>query len=307
MSLISSQGLPVGTAERVIMFDVPDTTDGLSIHSIEPDHIIGYRADGRPIRVVAGGSEPLYDGDTGGAPQGTDQGGNPAWGEFLNVVPQEYHAQVTPILQKWDSGVNDRFNKVHSDYADFKGFKDNGITKQQLEQGLNLLNAISADPLEVWKAMKEAYKFEEEAPTGQGQQEPKVEEEPWKQQYDSVKNQLDTVSRIILQQRQAEEAAKADAALDKELSDLKTKYGAFDEEFVLSKLMVNPKTSAEEAVKAYKEWESRQQARFGPKPLFMGNGHGGLPSQMPNVKSLSDKGTRDLVADMLLAAKQAEQ
>lgn len=254
---------------------------------------------------VAGGLESLYDSDQGGQ-QGAG-GGNPAWGEFLTEVPQEYHSKVTPILQKWDQGVNERFNKVHSEYADFKPFKENGVTKQQLEQGLNLLNAISANPLEVWKAMKEAYKFEEEATSEQGQQEPKVvEDEPWKTQYEGLKSQLDIVSRILVNQREAEESAKADAALEKELETLKGKYGAFDEEFVLSKLVTNPKATPEDAVKAYKEWEAKQQARFGPKPLFMGNGHGGLPSQMPDARKLSDKGTRDLVADMLLAAKQAE-
>lgn len=289
------------------MFDVPETVnDDYSIHTMDAQTVIGYRNDGRPIYLVAGGSEPLYDGDDGVRPQGEGGGGNPAWGEFLGAVPQEYHDKVTPILEKWDQGVNSRFDKVHSEYADFKGFKDNGITRQQLEQGLNLLNAISADPLEVWKAMKEAYKFEDSAPAGQGQQEPKVEDEPWKGQYEGLKTQLDTVSRILLERHRADEAAQADAALEKELTSLKGKYGAFDEEFVLAKLTVNPRTTPEDAVKAYKEWESKQQARFGPKPLFMGSGHGGLPSNMPDVRKLTDKGTKDLVADMLRASQQAD-
>lgn len=255
---------------------------------------------------LAGGFDGLYDGTQGGQ-QGTTDAANPAWAPFFEVVPQELHHKVQPLLKDWDQKVNDRFAKVHSDYADFKGFRDNGITRQQLEQGLNLLNAISSDPHEVYKAMREAYKFQDDAPAGQGQQEPKVEEEPWKQSYESVRQQLDTVSNILLAQRQAEEQSRSDAALDKELADLRKTHGDFDEEYVLSKLVANPRTTPEMAVRAYKDWESKQMARFGPKPLFMGNGHGGLPSTGVDPRKLPEKDTRDLVAEMLQHAAQQRQ
>lgn len=276
-----------------------------SIFTIEPGQIIGYTDSGKPIHVVAGGSEPLYDG-TGEGQQGTGGDGNPAWQPFLEAVPQEYHEKVTPLLQEWDKNVNNRFEKVHSDYADFKPFKDNGVTRAQLEQGLNLLNAISADPLQVYKAMKEAYKFEDDtAPAGQGQQEPKVDEEPWKKGYEELRTNYETVAKVLVAKQEAEENARQDKILADEFDRLKTAYGSYDEEWVLAKLMVDPRKTPEAAVKEFKAWESQQQARFGPKPLFI-TGNGGVPSGNVDPRKLNDRQTRDLVAEMLQHAQRQQ-
>lgn len=234
-----------------------------------------------------------------------DGGGNPAWQGFLDVIPQELHPKVTPVLKDWDTKVNQRFEKVHSDYADFKPFKDNGVTRQQLEQGLNLLNAISVNPHEVYKAMREAYRFEDEvAPVGQGQQE-QVDDEPWKKQYEQLQSNYETIARILLSDREAKESAHQDELLNQELTQLRNKYGDYDEEWVLAKLMVNPKTQPEEAVKAYKTWESAQQARFGPKPLFM-TGHGGVPSGDINTRKMSEKDVKALIAERLMHAQRQQ-
>lgn len=249
--------------------------------------------------------DDLYGGDQGNSSVEGGQG-NPAWGEFLEVVPQELHPKVTPLLQKWDEGVQHRFEKVHSDYADYKDFKQNGVTRQQLEQGLNILNAISADPEMVWKAMKEAYKFEvEPAGTGQGQKEPEIQDEPWKKQYEDLNTKFETVAKFMLSKQEQEEAAREDHALETELTRLGQTHGKFDEEWVLAKLMVNPKLTPEAAVKAYKTWESQQMQRFGPKPLFMG-GNGSLPSTNIDPRKLPDKDVNSLVAEMLQASQRQQ-
>lgn len=280
-------------------------TNEMSIFTIEPGQIIGYTDSGKPIPVVAGGSEPLYDG-TGEGQQGAE-GGNPAWQPFLEAVPQEYHAKVTPLLQEWDKNVNNRFEKVHSEYADFKDFKENGVNRQHLEQGLNLLNALQADPFQVWKAMKEAYNFElESATAGQGQQEPKVDDEPWKKDYEELKSNYETVAKVLVAKQEAEENARQDQILSDEMSRLRKQYGDYDEEWVLAKLMVNPKNTPEDAVKAYKTWESQQQARFGPKPLFI-SGNGGVPGANNfDPRKAKDKDVNSYVAEMLQHAQRQQ-
>jgi len=251
------------------------------------------------------GDEIFY--TDGGEGQQGAEGGNPAWQPFLEAVPQEYHAKVTPLLQEWDSNVNKRFEKVHSDYADYKDFKENGVNRAQLEQGLNLLNAISADPLQVYKAMKEAYKFEEDAPpSGQGQQEPKVDDEPWKKGYEELRQNYETVAKVLVAKQEAEENARQDQLLATEMSDLRKKYGDYDEEWVLAKLMVNPKNTPEMAVKAYKDWEAQQQARFGPKPLFI-SGNGAVPGANNfDPRKAKDKDVNSYVAEMLMHSQRQQ-
>lgn len=255
---------------------------------------------------LAGGSENLYGGASGGQ-QGEQ--GNPAWSEFLGVIPQELHHQVTPILKKWDDGVNERFNKVHSDYEAFKPFKESGVDPNVLRQGLDIYNALQQDPKRVYEALRGAYPelLEGEANnSGQGQQEPTAEELLQKR-LDAMDAQQRQMAELMLTQHRAEETAKADAQLNAELDAMRKKHGDFNEEWVLSKLMVNPKMSVEAAVQSYTQWESSMKARYAPKPLFMGGGSNGLPGSAPDVTKLNDADVRNYVAERLRQAQQAQQ
>src|SRR4051812_16507541 len=100
------------------------------------------------------------DGGYGGEQQ---QGNNPAWNEFLEVVPQELHQKVTPLLSKWDSGVQDMVQKVHSQYEPYKQFKDKGIAAEDLQSGIQILNALQNDPENTFKAIKAYYGFDAES------------------------------------------------------------------------------------------------------------------------------------------------
>ncbi len=261
---------------------------------------------------LAGGSDALYDGsNTGGeGQQGGDQG-NPAWGEFLNVVPQELHHQVTPILKKWDDGVQERFSKVQSDYAGYKAFKDQGIDPSILQQGHQIYQALQTDPKRVFEALTGAYPellegLQQQNPSGQGQQEP-TEQDLLQKRLDAMDSQQRQIAEVMIAQHRAEEVARADAALDAEFADMRKKHGAFDEEWVLSKLQVNPRMSVESAVQAYQQFEAGIRQKYAPKPLFMGGGSSGLPGSAPDVKKLSDKDTTNYVAEILRRHAEAQQ
>lgn len=283
-----------------------------SIYDIEPGHVIGYTDSGKPIRVVAGGSEPLYDGSestTGGeGQQGNDQG-NPAWGEFLAVVPQELHHQITPMLKKWDDGVNERFNKVHSDYAAFKPFKESGVDPAVLQQGYQIHQALQTDPKRVFEALVGAYPDLLEGiqqQSGQGQQEPTADDLLQKR-LDAMDQQQRQIAEVMIAQHRAEEVSRADAQLDREFNEMRNKYGVFDDEWVLSKLERNPNMSVEAAVQSYRQFEDSIKAKYAPKPLFIGGGSSGLPGSAPDVTKLSNAETNNYVAEILRRHAEAQQ
>src|SRR5213592_3195837 len=89
-----------------------------------------------------------YDGASDAGQQGSDnQGGlNPAWTDLLNELPQELHSKVTPVLQTWDKGVQDRFNKVHSEYEPWKTITKSGVDPETAQFALNLLNSVNNQP-----------------------------------------------------------------------------------------------------------------------------------------------------------------
>lgn len=248
---------------------------------------------------------------SGSEQQGTDAGGNPAWQDLLKEVPQELHPQLTPILEKWDKGVNDRFQKVHSDYEPWKPVIDRGVDPETTNFALNLLNSINTNPEMVYNALREYYKFGEtpqqtgqqgNQQSGQGQQEPSVVD-PYQEKYATLERQNEIIAQVLYEQQQSAREAQADTQLDNELSGLKTKYGDYNERYVLA--MMQNGMGAEDAVKNYFEWRESEVGKHVPKPLIMGGG-GYVPGQNVNVTKMSNSATKDYVVQMLKAAAQQE-
>lgn len=225
--------------------------------------------------------------------------GNPAWNEFLEAVPQEFHNKVTPVLEKWDKGVQERFQKVHSEYEPWKPILKTGVDPETTQFALNLLNTLNDNPELVHKAIGDYYKLGDKAPVEQGQVEPVDQDDPYKAKFEQLEQQANTMAQILLKQREEQVNAQADAELDQELAKLRKTYGEFDEEYILAK-MTNGH-SAEDAVKSYYQAVERMAKSKMPRPLIMGGG-GGVPGQNVDPRKLSDSGTKNLVVEMLKAA-----
>ncbi len=292
-----------------------------TIISLPPKTILGYKKNGQPIFNIAGGSEPLGDtGYTGGEPQGdgSGNGGNPAWSEFLEAVPQEFHEKVTPILKKWDEGVQNRFQQVHSEYEPWKPIIGTGVEPGTAQFALQMLNAVQENPEMVWRALGEHYKLFDTlnnnnnsggSGSGQGQGEPNGDNDPYLPHINELKNQNQLLAKAILEQRQAALEAEEDAKLDELLTGLQNKYkgqGGFNEQFVLA--MMQNGMEAEDAVKQYFEFVSQERKKLGlqNQPLIMGSG-GGLPSPKTDVTKLDAAGRKNLVQQMLQGYAQQNQ
>lgn len=254
------------------------------------------------------------DGIEGGEVQGevspageTAPGPNPAWNDVLSVLPEQFHSVVTPHFQQWDQAAQKRIEQANqsvSQFEPFKPFLENGISPEDLEQGLQLMYQINQDPKAVYEALGQAYNLTpaqvEAVIEGEGEE----EEEPQNFQdprYDQLQQGLDLVAQTLLQQEQQKISAQADAELDAELNSLREKFGTFDERYVLS-LVANGATM-EEAATAYQSLTQNilQQNPRPFAPSVMGNSGGGtgLPSQAIDPRTLGDKERRALVAQML--------
>lgn len=246
--------------------------------------------------------------------QGTGQ--NPAWNEFLEVVPQEFHDKVTPLLSKWDQGVNERFNKVHSEYEPWKPIIQASGDPDTAQFALNLLDAMQNNPEVIYNALKDRYKFDESAPpqqqsynqpgynqqgsnTGQGQNEPNIQDDPYASRFAALEQQNRTMSEILIANRQSELAKQEDFALDQELNSAKQKYGDYDERYVLA--MMQNGMPVDSAVRQFQEFRDNVAKQYVPRPFIMGGG-GGAPGANFNPAKMSDKQVNELVAQQLSAA-----
>lgn len=247
-------------------------------------------------------------GDIGQQAQGNN-GFNPAFTPLLNDIPQDLHSKVLPHLQEWDKGVAAKLNKVQQGYEPWKPIIDMGVTPENVQIGLNLINLLEQQPETLYRALVDYYHFGDQqqqgAPgqgqnTGNQQQQQQQEEDPYAQKYNQLEQGFNTLANHVLSQNKQQEQARADQALDTEIQAARKQYGdVFDEEWIIAKCMANDKLTIADAAKMYSEWYQKQAAKFGARPLIMGAGGNGLPQQNVDVTKLSPKDTRSLVAQMI--------
>lgn len=233
---------------------------------------------------------------------------NPAWEELLGVVPSQLHSQVTPHLQKWDQNYQKSINEVHSQYEAWKKYQEGGVSPDDVDYALGLLNAISENPQEVLEALKEAIGVEPTEQQGQfnqtqqdqfsnGEDDPILSHPKFKEMEQAV----NTMAQIILSQREAEQQSAADAELETDLEALKEQYGEFDEELVLALASQGEDFDYAALEKAVQTVQERTKVVRQPGPPVLGNGTA-PPSDLP--KPTSDAERRQLVANMLRQATQ---
>lgn len=246
--------------------------------------------------------------DPGNAP-----GPNPAWGDVLGIIPEQYHAAITPHFTKWDQSAQQRIEQANSQVQAYEGFKpfiEHGIDPLELENGLRLMYEMNNDPAKVYNALGQAYGLAGNpgnegagADNGEGEGAQNFQDP----RYETLQQNLELVNKIILEDHNAKEAAKADAELDRELSSLSEKFkdqGGIDERYVLA-MMQNGMTG-EQAAQSYVEFRNNllqnNPRPFAPNVMGGSQGGSGYPSQQIDPTKLNGKETRGLVEQMLRAA-----
>lgn len=258
--------------------------------------------------------------------QPSNSGGHPAWQEILNTIPASLHDSVRPTLEQWDKGVEDKLNKVHSQYAPYKQFLDNGISPDVLDQGVRFVNALNNDPQKVYEQLAEYLGVN----SGQGQQnapevdlgegQPQQVSDP---RIDQLTKQQEQILNTIQQAQAAEQQRQMDAWLEQKVTsvnnDVKTKHGidlAANQQawrFIMSQAAMetsnnqslDPNIAIDNAVSAYMDLvgQVRASSASNNAPKVMPPSGGGVPtSNSVDITKMSDKERRTLGAEMLQQA-----
>jgi hypothetical protein len=251
--------------------------------------------------------EPTGDEVQGETPDQSEAPGlNPAWSEVLSVLPENFHSVVTPHFQQWDNAAQAKIEAANATLKEFEGYKpyvEHGIAPDDIEQSLRIMYQINNDPESVYKALAEAYKYGQAPATPVANESGEsVEEKPavdiaGNPEFAKLQQGLELVSQIVLNDAQAKQDAAADIALDKELADLKTEHGEFDEKIVLS--LMQSGMTAKDAHKTFSDVVNSQKTSFAPNILGGTSSGAGVPSNAIDVTKLDGKSTRNLVAEML--------
>lgn len=231
--------------------------------------------------------------------QAQESSGNPAWSEILSAVPEDYHQALTPVLQNWDKGVNEKFSKIHEEYAPFKG-----VDAEQFEFAMGLADRVENDPLEIYNALH-SYLSEQGLLESLGQEDDgdtADDSNPYDAKISQLEQGFQTMAEAYLYQEQMKAEAEEDAALEAELDEMRDKYGDFDEDYVLSKMVNGMDT--EDAVRAYVEFVDKlATGSQRPAPRIVSSA-GNFPGQgTVDPKKLNADQRQDFIADYLRALK----
>lgn len=267
-------------------------------------------AGGEPPAELGQGSEP---------PAG---GGEPDYSlasDFLQRVDEADRATVEKYVKQWDAGVTRRFQELHGQYEPYKALGE----PEQLQQAIAVMQLLEEQPQAIYQILLEDIQNGAEwaqalQQAGGQQQQQNSEGAPdasqsfqglppeVKAQLDEQQRILEQLAQIVVGDKTAQQQAAEDAALEQYMSNLKTEFGEFDENYVLA-LMEGGMDGAE-AVKSFQSLLQQHinQAFSGqqvPVPL---SGGGAPPQQQQKVTELGKRDVRDLVAGLMSATTQAQ-
>lgn len=229
---------------------------------------------------------------------------------FLKDVPEVERPIVEKYVKQWDAGVTKRFQDVHSEYADWKPFKEAGISPDELNSAWAVANALDNNPQETLQLIAQHYGIEvaqavadqQQAAEQGGLQDPQTPtgndaffSDP---RFAQVQELAQTAAQILLQEQEQKQQAQEDAALEQELKNLHEKHGDFDENWVLPRAM-----QIGDLNKAVEEYNNLVNSILTNNnrpsaPVVLGSG-GGLPATGIDPTKLNDKETKNLVTQIL--------
>lgn len=227
------------------------------------------------------GNTPLYDG------LGAE------WNDIVGAFPEDKRGELAPKLKE-------RIDN-YSSLEPWRDFQKSGITPEQATQALDIYKTIESNPRYVYDAIARHLGISnQEAKEVVQQVEQASEEDPTNAEIARLKQQIETMSQIMIaenqQRNQSREQEAADQKLESDLAGLKKKYGDFDEQQIVMR-MLHLDMTPEQAYQDYNGMVSQiRQTR--PSPSLLGAG-GTAPRQGLDVTKLERPDTRKLVAQML--------
>lgn len=249
--------------------------------------------------------------------------GHPAWQEILDELPEELHPLITPKLQAWDQGVQQKLQEARAPFDPYKPLVDNNIPLEVIQQALWLAQEFENNPETVVEKAIESFNLERfkvqqqippETPPGSEFDTNEfgdvdlsgLENHPVFQQ---LKRQADELAAWKKSQEEAEETETAATELEEYLESLHTDHGEFNDLFVTA-LMANG-LDAVEAIQTYQETVKSEASKLAEAlnpstsqqpPVVVGgagNSGSGIPDQPVSLGRMGAGDVSDLVTQMI--------
>lgn len=207
---------------------------------------------------------------------GNNDGKNPAWQPFLDVLPESLHNIVLPVLKEWDQGVQQKFQEIRNEYSElenYKKFAEANLDPEYIEQAVILADQLQREPAKIVGQINEAWELgfvtpEDAAKLGQSSEDEGDGDLEFDKDSDifkdprvkAMKDALDELQNNFQTDKEREEEEAAIREFEEQLDDLEKEYTnpereggplPFNRMFVTA--LISQGVDAEAAVKQYHE------------------------------------------------------
>jgi hypothetical protein len=237
---------------------------------------------------------------------------------FLSQVPDSERPIVEKYVQDWDANVTRKFQEIHGQYEPYKQLGE----LEDLQTALEVYRMLDSDPEYIYDKLAEhlgktqpqvgpnplnqqqpgSQNFGGTLPQNQGNQQVQLPPQ-LQQQFEQQQAMLTKLAEIVVGQQKSSQQEQEDKALDNYMAELHSKYGDFDDRYVLVELY-NGK-DGDSAVKAFQETLTKYGAKsFNGPPPPPGLAGGNVPSNAQSVADLDSKDVKSLVANIMESVNQ---
>lgn len=241
---------------------------------------------------------------------------------FLAAVDETDRETVAKYIDKWDANVQRRFAEKDQALRPYRELGD----PETLSQAMQIFNLLQNSPEVLYQALSEQFGQQQQgiSPSSQGplnqpgNQNLQFQGLPdelsplapvfdqfgqrlnqYEHRFNQLGQTLDAVSKFLVTQHQQTQQAQEDQQIEQYFGLLKTEFGEFDEEYVISKMLAG--MDGAEAVQQFKALVQQQVNANSTQPNVptVLSGGGGAPQTQRRPEELSQAETRDLVASVL--------
>lgn len=171
--------------------------------------------------------------------------GNPALSELYDVLPKSLHGMVEPVLNKWQAGIDQEFEK----FGPYRKFADAGVRPDVIEASMDLARQVASNPKAVYDELAERYGWQQaSAMVNQAIQDTEdvVDEadeldlfgDESSAELKAIKAELEGLKGYLATQEEAVQQEQMGAEIEESLGFLKREYGDFDDEAVVRRAML---------------------------------------------------------------------
>lgn len=248
---------------------------------------------------------------------------NPAWNDALSSVPEEFHGHLKGEFSKWDKYTQE----VQQKFAPFKEFAEHGVSRDDIDQSMQLAHLFQTNPRGVFDFLNTQYNYipaTQQTPqqgqnNSQGQQQSEnfdisglenaefdISKDP---RFQQVAQQAQLANQLAVQMQNQQIEQQVNAQLNTEITQLQSNYPHIPHQEIIKRAIANASVTGgrEDLSAAAKELDGmgwfRKSGTPAP-PNLSGGGNRSLPSSQVNPSTMSKADRTAHVAELLRAANE---